>query len=31
MWDLTFYLANTSPLPVPYLDVVDIGRLITDR
>ena len=21
MWDLTFYLANTPPLPVPRLDV----------
>jgi len=26
MWDLTFYLANTLPLPVPHLDV-DIGTL----
>ena len=26
MWDLTFYLANTLPLPVPRLDV-DIGTL----
>jgi len=24
MWDLTFYLANTPPLPVPRLDD-DIG------
>ena len=31
MWDLTFYLANTPPLPVPRLDV-DIGTLLqTDR
>ena len=26
MWDLTFYLANTLPLPGPHLDV-DIGTL----
>ena len=26
MWDLTFYLANTPPLPGPHLDV-DIGTL----
>ena len=26
MWDLTFYLVNTPPLPVPCLDV-DIGTL----
>jgi len=26
MWDLTFYLVNTPPLPVPRLDV-DIGTL----
>jgi len=27
MWDLTFYLANTPPPPVPRLDV----HIFTDR
>ena len=32
MQDLQFYFANTPPLPVPRIDVVDIGTLLqTDK